>query len=139
MFGIINKTMGKHTTCNARSVTVGLQWKRLTWFMRKAQVYSLVTRNARIIIERVNICSSKCMFKPQFRSQAFLLPLALSSTSCNPSPLFPLVSQHSTLRCRVQTTLLARKKCAEDPEVFRSEQCSAVWSSLKQPRLRNGV
>lgn len=49
MFGIINKTTGKHTTCNACSVTLRLQWKGLTPFMRKAQVYSLLTRNARII------------------------------------------------------------------------------------------
>lgn len=93
MFGIINTTMGKHTAYNACSVTLGLQWKRLIQFTRKAQVYSLLKRNGRIIIEQINTCLSKCMFKPLASiSEQILLP----PPSSTPFHLIHVLSPLST-------------------------------------------
>lgn len=97
MFGIINTTMGKHTAYNACSVTLGLQWKRLIEFTRKAQVYSLLTRNGRIIIVQINTCLSKCLFKPLGSTcDQILLSPPSSSALHPPHVLSPLSTSELT-------------------------------------------
>lgn len=97
MFGIINTSMGKHTAYNACSVTLGLQWKRLIQFTRKAQVYSLLTRNGRIIIVQINTCLSKCLFKPlgSICDQILLSPPSSSALHLI-HVLFPLSTSEPT-------------------------------------------
>lgn len=114
--------MGKHTAFNGHSLALHVSGKGSHSSRGKSRFTIFLKRNAGII-EQVNRCSSS------------LLPLALSSTSCN-SPLpSSETTQHGTVQGRDKT--LTQTKPSGDPELFQSDQCSDVWSSSKHPRLRN--